>query len=181
MGSAAGTAMPAGLGPSPAMQDGEFVLERISQIAHAAGVPLGDEHCHPNLYILVTSQPEDLLKGMEKRNRGYTFGYNPSLRAETPASVVDEFIKTPHAVRVWYNSNEKDAWGQALSYCPASEIEMITCVPGDPKCYPPHFEAQVGCLQCGRGTAGVEPISHSTICGGFRGSSSLWIRSDFTR
>jgi hypothetical protein len=143
-------------------EDGEFILERLSEIAHAAGVPLGDEHCHPNLYILVTSEPEDLLKGMEKRNRAYTFGYNASLRTETPPGVVDEFIRTPRAVRVWYNSNEKDAWGQPLSYCPATEIEAITCVPGDPKCYPPHYDS-ARVLQCGRGTAGGTHLSFNNM------------------
>ena len=143
-------------------QDGEFILERLSEIAHAAGVPLGDEHCHPNLYILVTGQPEELLKGMEERNRAYTFGYDPSLRTETPAGIVDEFIKTPRAVRVWYNSNEKDAWGQPLSYCPSTEIEAITCVPGDPKCYPPHFDSG-RVMQCGRGTAGGTHLSFNNI------------------
>jgi hypothetical protein len=133
-------------------------------------VPLGDEHCHPNLYILVTSQPEDLLKGMEKRNRAYTFGYNPSLRAETPASVVDEFIKTPHAVRVWYNSNEKDAWGQALSYCPAADFVAIECATnaapgllGTPlsllsDCNAPHFDPG-RVYQCGRAAAGGTHLS----------------------
>lgn len=143
-------------------QDGEFILERLSEIAHIAGVPLADEHCHPNLYILVTDQPEDLLKGMEKRNRPYTFGYDASLRAETPAGVVDEFIKTPRAVRVWYNSNERDAWGQPLAYCPATEIEAITCVPGDPKCYPPHYDAG-RVMECGRGTAGGTHLSFNNM------------------
>jgi hypothetical protein len=143
-------------------QDGEFILERLSQIAHAAGVPLGDEHCRPNLYILVTPQPEDLLKGMEKRNRAFTFGYDPSLLTETPAGVVDEFIKTPRAVRAWYNSNEKDAWGQPLAYCPASEIEQITCTPFDPKCYPPHHDAG-RVVECGRGTAGGTHLSFNNM------------------
>src|SRR5580700_4665673 len=40
-------------------QDGEFILERLSEIARAAGVPLSDnEHCRPNLYVLVTDDPE---------------------------------------------------------------------------------------------------------------------------
>jgi hypothetical protein len=143
-------------------QDGEFILERLSQIAHAAAVPLADEHCRPNLYILVTDQPEDLLRGMERRNRAYTFGYDPSLRSETPASVVAEFINTPRAVRVWYNSNEKDAWGQPLSYCPSTEIEAINCVPGDPKCYPPHFDSGRMML-CGRGTAGGTHLSFNNM------------------
>ena len=95
-------------------RDGEFILERLSEIARAAEVPLGDEHCHPNLYILVTDQPEDILEGMEKRNRAFTFGYDAAHYppTETPASVVDEFIRTPRPVRVWHNITEKDAWGQ---------------------------------------------------------------------
>jgi hypothetical protein len=143
-------------------QHGEFILERLSEIAHAAGVPLGDEHCHPNLYILVSPQPEDLLKGMEKRNRAYTFGYDPSLRTETPAGVVDEFIKTPRAVRVWYNSNEKDAWGQALSYCPASEIGLISCAPDDTECRPPHFDTSRA-YQCGRAAGGGTHLSFNNM------------------
>jgi hypothetical protein len=105
-------------------RDGEFILARLSEIAHAAEVPLGDEHCHPNLYILVTDQPEDLLKGMEKRNRAFTFGYDGSNYppTETPASVVDEFIKTPRPVRIWQNIMEKDAWGQPLAYCDSQMV-----------------------------------------------------------
>src|SRR5580658_9302198 len=34
-------------------QEGEFILERLSEIARAAGVPLAGEQCHPNLYIMV--------------------------------------------------------------------------------------------------------------------------------
>jgi hypothetical protein len=102
-------------------QDGEFILERVSQIAHAAGVPLADEHCRPNLYILVTDQPEDLLRAMEKRNRAFTFGYDASSGSYPPTQtrqgLVDEFIKTPRAVKVWYNSYEKDAWGKPIPYC----------------------------------------------------------------
>jgi hypothetical protein len=105
-------------------KDGEFILERLSEIGRLVGVPLGDEHCHPNLYILVTSQPENLLRGMEKRNRRYTFGVDPSFYppVETPANRVDEFIKTARPVRVWHNSTEKDAWGQPLAYCDSQMV-----------------------------------------------------------
>jgi hypothetical protein len=42
---------------------------------------------------------------MEKRNRAFTFGYDASSYPplETPVGVVDEFIKTLCAVKVWYN------------------------------------------------------------------------------
>jgi hypothetical protein len=135
-------------------KDGEFILERLSEVAHAAGVPLGDEHCHPNLYILVTDQPEDLLRGMEKRNRGFTFGYDTSVYppTETPATVVDEFINTPHAVRVWYNSYEKDIWDNPVAYCPASDI-----LPGK------FGHATVLYIRCSRGIAGGSHLVSSAI------------------
>jgi hypothetical protein len=146
-------------------QDGEFILERLSEIAHTDRIPLGDERCRPNLYILVTSQPVELLRGMEERNRAFTFGYDPSLRAETAARVVDEFIRTSLPVRVWYNSAEKDAWGQALSYCPASDLVAIECAMNAPpgllgtppslvsECTSPHFDPS-RVSECGRSVAG---------------------------
>ena len=87
-------------------QEGEFILGRISEVARAAAVPLGDEHCTPNLYILVTTQPNELLKGMQKQNRTASFG------GALP-SVVDEFIATQRPVRVWYNSSMKTSDGMA--------------------------------------------------------------------
>jgi hypothetical protein len=98
-------------------RDGEFILARLTEIAHAAAAPLGGEQCRPNLYILVTREPEDLLRGMERRNRRFTFGYDISWRTETPEGVVDEFIKTPRAVRVWYDQQVRSSDGLPLD-CP---------------------------------------------------------------
>ncbi len=86
-------------------QEGDFILERVSEIARASGVPLAGEHCRANLYILVTSQPRELLKGMDQRNRAFTFSN------ATPFEV-DEFIATPRPVRVWYDTQVVDNWGQ---------------------------------------------------------------------
>ncbi len=140
-------------------QDGEFILERLSEIAHRAGVPLADEHCHPNLYILVTREPENLLRGMEKRNRLYTFGYDRSFYppAETPASVVDEFIKTPRPVRVWYSSAEKDAWGQPLAYC-QSNLVLPQCPQAGPAaCDPNRY------YRCGPAIAGGSHLVFNSL------------------
>jgi hypothetical protein len=76
--------------------EGEFVLERISDIARAAGIPLAGEKCDPNLYILVSKQPQELLRAMGKRNVWFTFGF-----AAHP-SVIDEFISKIGPVRVLY-------------------------------------------------------------------------------
>jgi hypothetical protein len=110
-------------------QDGEFILERLSEIARVARVPLADEHCRPNLYILVTDRPEDLLRGMEKRNRAFTFGYDTSSYPPIPirATIVDEFIKTPRAVRVWYSSYEQEASGLPMAYCEIQPTVFIRC------------------------------------------------------
>ena len=141
-------------------QDGEFILERVSQIGREAGVPLADEHCRPNLYILVTPEPEGLLRGMEKRNRGFTFGYDslsyPPM--ETPAGVVDAFIKTPRAAKVWYNPVEKDHWGQPLVYCPASEV-FPGCTSGThtAACDPNRY------YRCGRAVAGGSHLVFNSI------------------
>ena len=99
--------------------EGEFILERVSEVARLAKVPLAGEHCRPNLYILVSLKPEDLLRGMEKRNRSFTFGQDvtDSTPSPTPASVVDEFITTPRAVRVWYNSVFRTPEGLPPSIC----------------------------------------------------------------
>ena len=79
-----------------ARQPGEFVLERVSEIARIAGAPLASENCRPNLFIFVTSQPKELLQAMEQRYFAVSFGN------ATP-SQVDAFVNTPRPVRVWHS------------------------------------------------------------------------------
>jgi hypothetical protein len=87
--------------------EGEFILERLSETARDAGVPLAAESCNPNLYILVTSSPKQLLEAMDKRNRAFTFscGVKVPGRGASP-SEIDEVIQKPRAVRIWYNTRE---------------------------------------------------------------------------
>jgi hypothetical protein len=40
---------------------GEFILQRVSQIAGDVGVPLATDHCRGNFYVVVTANPEALL------------------------------------------------------------------------------------------------------------------------
>ncbi len=89
-------------------EEGEFILARVSEIARAAGVRLGSEECRANLYIFVTNQPRELLRAMERRNRSVTFNGAAQV-------VVDEFIDTPRAVRVWYNSYKTAPGGVPLT------------------------------------------------------------------
>ena len=75
---------------------GEFILSRISQIAASAHVPLGPEHCRANLYVVVTREPELLLKKWRARDPHLLNGHNGE-------GGIRRFLDTPRPVRVWYN------------------------------------------------------------------------------
>jgi hypothetical protein len=78
--------------------DGEYILSRVSKIAAAAGAPLAPEHCKGNLLIVVTSDPEGVLKAWSKRDVRM-FGEE----ADQGSTKVREFnAATP--IRVWYNT-----------------------------------------------------------------------------
>lgn len=78
-------------------QEGDFTIRRIFEIGRAAGVPLAAEPCRPNLLVFVTPDAKQFFSGMSTHTRLLTFsGAHPS--------VIDEFIKTPRPVRVWYKT-----------------------------------------------------------------------------
>jgi len=85
-------------------QQGEFVLTRLSQIAKTVGAPLGSETCKPNLFVVVTPNPELLLKQWWRREWDLFDG-------EAGLSV-RRFIETPRPVRVWYSASTVGADGQ---------------------------------------------------------------------
>jgi hypothetical protein len=82
-------------------EEDKFIVERVATRARAAGVPLGAENCHPNLFVFVTTRPTELLQAMERRNFKYNFGDDAYPLA------VDELIATPRAARVWYTSYKR--------------------------------------------------------------------------
>ncbi len=81
------------------------------------GCPWAGENCSPNLYVLVSVEPQQLLQAMAKRNYGFTFGYHD---APSP-KVINAFITTPRPVRVWYTSQERDLEGFTLIRGPDDE------------------------------------------------------------
>ncbi len=85
-------------------EEGELILGRISEVARAAEVPLAGEDCHPNLYVIVISDPRKALAGLDVHRRMVMFG-------DTSDSVIRAFIDTPRAVRVWYDSRMTDPFG----------------------------------------------------------------------
>jgi hypothetical protein len=77
-------------------EQGEFVLARLTQIATAAKAPVAGEHCKANFYILVTPQPEELLKKWQARD--------PRMfDTRNGMGHLRSFLDTPRAVRVWHN------------------------------------------------------------------------------
>jgi hypothetical protein len=77
-------------------EQGEYVLARLSQIAREARTPLAGEHCTANFYIVVTPQPEVLLKRWQSRDRRM-------FDTRNGMGHLRRFLDTPRAVRVWYN------------------------------------------------------------------------------
>jgi hypothetical protein len=86
---------------------GEFILERVLEVARNAGVRLAGDNCRPNLYVLVNTQPQALLRAMERRNRGFTFG-------DASPPLINAFIEDPRPVKVWYFTAERTPEGQPL-------------------------------------------------------------------
>lgn len=86
---------------------GEFFLERLSRIAMEAGAPLAPEKCKGNLFLIMTSVPEDLLRAWTRRDTAMFSGEG--------ASRIRNFINNARAVRVWYNATFVAADGSPLA------------------------------------------------------------------
>jgi hypothetical protein len=77
----------------------EFVLRRISQTALDAHAPLAPEKCHPNLLLIVTAEPEELLRKWRRR-------YPRTFNEARGVAGIKRFIDSPLAVRTWYNVDD---------------------------------------------------------------------------
>jgi hypothetical protein len=88
--------------------DGEYMLSRISKIAAAAGAPLAPEHCKGNFYIIVTADPEGVLKAWSKRDVRM-FGDE----ADQGGTTIREF-NAASPVRTWYNTEFYELDGTPL-------------------------------------------------------------------
>jgi hypothetical protein len=75
----------------------EYILSRVSKIAATAGAPLAPEHCKANFYIVVTADPEGMIKAWSKRDVRM-FGDE----ADQGGKRIREFYAAS-PVHVWYN------------------------------------------------------------------------------
>jgi hypothetical protein len=90
-------------------EDGEFILTRVSKIAAAAGAPLASAHCKPNLYIVVSADPDALLRAWSKRDV-WMFGNE----AEQGGKRIQKFLHADSPIRAWYNAELYSAEGTPL-------------------------------------------------------------------
>jgi hypothetical protein len=96
-------------------QAGEFTLKRIAEIASAADVPMAAQPCRANLLVFVTPDAKQFFSGMSVHTRLLTFaGAHPS--------VIDEFIRTPRPVRVWYKTTMTTPDGRSLGDTDRTEV-----------------------------------------------------------
>jgi hypothetical protein len=102
----------------------EYILLRLSEVARAAGAPLAGEHCHhPQLFIIVTKQPEAYLREQEKRHGAEVFGGAAPM-------LINEFIATPRPVRTWYDTVEQTPEGLPMMKMSFPGISETTASPG---------------------------------------------------
>jgi hypothetical protein len=77
--------------------EADFVKKRIAQIATDAGVALGGPGCGPNFAVIVTPEPEKLLKEWwSEEHRLFNL--------DRGAGGVNRFIQSDHPVRAWHNA-----------------------------------------------------------------------------
>jgi hypothetical protein len=88
-------------------EQGEFILARLSQIAKAAGAPLGDEKCNPNFFIVFSKDPEPGLRRLADHHDARAF--NDETKAQ-----LKQFVETPRPARVWYNAGKTSVEGTLL-------------------------------------------------------------------
>lgn len=78
--------------------EGEFVLARLSQIAQQVHAPLAGEQCAVNFYVVLTHEPDVLLRKWYARDKRM-------FSTRNGRGAINSFLDTPRPVRVWYNSD----------------------------------------------------------------------------
>ncbi|OJT95536.1 MAG: hypothetical protein BGN82_10615 [Alphaproteobacteria bacterium 65-7] len=100
-----------------------FISQRIRDVARAAGAPVAEAGCKPNMDIVFTTTPQGLLDNLRQKHRPY-LGYHGSLRA------ADRLAKVTKPIQAWYVTATTDLNGK-------SKIDQMVqefCDPFAPDC-----------------------------------------------
>jgi len=92
-------------------QDGEDILARVSQISVSIGAPLAAQPCKPNFHVIVTSEPDELLRAWSKRDP-WMFDDD----ADEGGTKIHRFLNASTPVRAWYNVSFSDLEGLPLHW-----------------------------------------------------------------
>lgn len=77
--------------------EADFVKKRIAQVATDADVPVGGPACGPNFAVIVTPEPEELLKAWwAEEHRLFNL--------DRGTGGVNRFVQSDQPVRVWHNA-----------------------------------------------------------------------------
>jgi hypothetical protein len=112
----------------------DFVKKRLKEIAAKVGAPLDpDAHCQPNIQIVFTTAPQDLLNNIRK-NYDALLGYHDN------DSQAEEMAKVTHPIQAWYSTVTIDV--QGTPRFDGGKIPGIGCL-DHPKCriYLPRAQA----------------------------------------
>ena len=77
---------------------GEFILWRVTRAATDAHVPIAGQKCHPNLFVVASNAPEELLAKWWARDR-WMYDTRHGI------APVESFIHSKRPIRAWYNSD----------------------------------------------------------------------------
>jgi hypothetical protein len=85
-----------------AAESSRILSDHLSQIGSAAGAPLARAPCRPNLIVVATSEPDDVLREWYARDK--------RLFGDATSAQIRQFLGSSQSrpVRVWYNID----WGR---------------------------------------------------------------------
>jgi hypothetical protein len=99
--------------------EGQAIFNRLTDVVASVGVPLGKTGCHPNFYVVGTTQPDALLKARAHHDVnlfGGGFGSH-------------KFLSTPRPIRVWYNATLTDPDGIPATSLGVGDTAVFAGVP----------------------------------------------------
>jgi hypothetical protein len=88
-------------------REGQLVFDRLETDFGFIGVALGEVGCHPNFFVIVTREPDEVLRGAWRRNW--------QLFGDASPTVIEQFIRTRRPIRVWYNNIPAGEDGPAVA------------------------------------------------------------------
>jgi hypothetical protein len=98
-------------------RQGEYLFNRLSEVATAAGAKMAPAGCAPNLLIVATDDIDQLLVGLRKSV--------PDVFGDAYPTAIRKFADTPRAVRVWYNVSLLDQEGTPLQAAAGGPLTLI--------------------------------------------------------